>query len=364
MPSPVNVAVARGLRGLWSRHFARIGSCDKVPFNTALAEGQSSGAVVVSLNVQNGKIMNSKSLSSLVAAASLTLMLPVQAQQFPSFIPLPDGWGPEGIATGRGTDFYAGARHLSPYAGAIYKGDLRTGLGDILVEPQPGRAALGLKIDQRSNLLFVAGGPTGAAYVYDGTSGEELAFFQFAAGSSFINDVVITRQAAYFTDSLNAVLYVVPLGPGGRLPDPLTFDVLPLSGDFVLASGFNANGIAATRNGEWLIVVQSVTGLLYRVDPATGFATLIDLDGTVVTSGDGILLDGRTLYVTRNSLNRIAIITLDRTLASGEYVDDITSPDFQVPTTIAEFGNALYAVNAKFGLPIAGTEFEVVRVSK
>jgi hypothetical protein len=121
-------------------------------------------------------------------------------------IALPAGWGPEGIATGRGTEFFAGARQGSPVVGAVYKGDLRTGAGGVLVPPQPGRFALGLKLDPRSNLLFVAGGPGGGAYVYDGTDGADVAAFQFATAPTFVNDVIVTRTAAYFTDSLRPAL--------------------------------------------------------------------------------------------------------------------------------------------------------------
>jgi hypothetical protein len=38
---------------------------------------------------------------------------------------------------------------------------------------------------------------------------------------------------------------------------------------------------------------------------------------------------------------------------------------FRIPTTIAEFGDALYAVNARFDVPpTPDTEYDVVRVSK
>ena len=104
--------------------------------------------------------------------------------------------------------------------------------------------------------------------------------------------------------------------------------------------------------------------MLYRVDPLTGVAEIIDLGGELVTNGDGLWLDGRTLYVVRNQLNRIAVVELDPTLTTGEYVEDITSPYFDIPTTVAEFGNALYAVNARFSTPILGAEYQVVRVSK
>src|SRR5262245_19135891 len=113
-------------------------------------------------------------LFSLISACALEVK---GSNSFPEVIPLPESWGLEGIASGRGTDFYAGGRHLSPFAGAIYKGDLRTGEGAILVPPQPGRAALGLKVDQRSDLLFVAGGPTGAGFIYDATTGEDVTHF-------------------------------------------------------------------------------------------------------------------------------------------------------------------------------------------
>ena len=302
---------------------------------------------------------------------AVLLQLSISAKSgpaFPEIIPLPDEWGPEGIAVGRGTDFYAGARHLSAFAGAIYKGDLRTGAGDILVSPQLGRAALGLKLDKRSNNLFVAGGPTGAAYVYDGTSGEDLAQFQLAAPpATFVNDVVVTKQAAYFTDSLRPFFYRVPLLSGGQLPNPPVFAEIPLSGDFEFGPGFNNNGIAATSNGKALIIVRSGAGLLYRVNPESGVATLIDLGGALVTSGDGILLEGLTLYVCRNSQNRIAVVELDPSLTTGAYVENILSPDFKIPTTIAAFGSFIYAVNARFNLgnpPPPGTEFEIVKVSK
>jgi sugar lactone lactonase YvrE len=141
---------------------------------------------------------------------------------------------------------------------------------------------------------------------------------------------------------------------------------IPLSGDYVFTPGaFNANGIAATPNGKTLIIVNSVDGLLYNVDPDTGEATLIDLGGDTVPNGDGILLQGKTLYVVQNRLNQIAVVELNSDLTEGTIVDTITDSDFRVPTTIARFGNSLYAVNARFGTtPTPDTEYEVVRVSR
>lgn len=298
----------------------------------------------------------------LLIALSVTMIAAAPFQAFPDVIELPDGFQPEGIAVGKGSTFYVG----SIPTGAIYSGDLRTGEGDVLVPAQAGRAAIGLKYDERTGLLFVAGGLTGYAYIYNGETGENVDEIQLTTGPAFINDVVITQDAAYFTNSQQGVLYRVPLENNGELPATPTVDPISLSGDYVFTPGaFNANGIAATPNGKTLLIVNSVDGALYNVDPATGVATRIDLDGATVPNGDGILLQGKTLYVVQNRLNQIAVVELNADLTEGEIVDTITSSAFRVPTTIARFGNSLYAVNARFGTPpTSDTEYEVVRVDR
>lgn len=282
---------------------------------------------------------------------------------FPDVIPLPAGFAPEGIAVGKGTTFFVG----SLANGSIYRGDLRTGAGAVLASPPDERIAVGLAYSVRSNLLFVAGGATGQAYVYDADSGEDVAVYELVdpAVESFINDVIVTREAAYFTNSFAAVLYRVPLGAGGRLPGASDVETIPLGGDFQQVGGFNANGIEATPDGGHLIVVNTTLGTLYRVDPASGDADLIDLGGDSVPAGDGLLLDGRTLYVVQNQLNQVAVVALSPDHSSGEITGVITSDDFDVPTTVAHHGNRLYLVNARFGTPVApGTTYDVVAVDK
>jgi sugar lactone lactonase YvrE len=300
-----------------------------------------------------------KRIASLAALAAVVLTLPLVAvgASFPDRIELPNGWLPEGIATGDGTSFYAGSRA----AGAVWKGDLRTGEGSVLVQPRTGRVATGLMVDRRDR-LFVSGANTGQAWVYDADDGTELAAFTLATTPTFINDVVVTREAAWFTDSMKPVLYRIPIGRRGALGAPET---VALSGDYVHQMGFNLNGIDATRDGRTLIVVQSNTGKLFTVD-RRGVTEEIDLGGATVTNGDGILLDGRrTLYVVRNQLNQIAEVRLSRDLESGRVVDTITDPGFDIPTTIDEFGNSLYAVNARFNTPpTPQTPYWVTRVDK
>jgi outer membrane protein assembly factor BamB len=281
------------------------------------------------------------------------------AQAFPKTIPLPNGWQPEGIAIGRGTTFYVG----SIPTGAVYRGDLRTGKGAVLVPGEDGRAATGIEYDR--GRLFVSGASTGKAFVYDARTGRLIREYQLAsgAGATFVNDVVVTRSAAYFTDSNRAVLYRVPLSRTGA--PGAAAQTVPLTGDFELVSGFNLNGIDATANGRWLVVVQSNTGKLFRVDPATGVTTAIDLGGATLMNGDGILLAGRTLYVVQNRDNQIAVVRLAANLARGSVTRTITDSAFDVPTTIDRLGARLYAVNARFGTaPGPTTTYSVVEVRR
>jgi sugar lactone lactonase YvrE len=263
---------------------------------------------------------------------------------FPRTIELPTGFQPEGIAIGRLPFAYFG----SLADGSIYRANLVTGRGRIISEG-PGTPSVGVKLDSRGR-LFVAGGVAGDARVVDTRSGEVLASYAFATGTTFVNDVVLTPDAAWFTDSQNAVLYKLPLGRRGALPAADGFVRVPLGGEWVQQTGFNANGIARTPDGRALLVVQSATGFLFRVDPASGVATRVDLGGEILTNGDGLLVLGRTLYVVQNRLNQVAVFRLDRAGSQGALVTRLTDERFDVPTTVAAWGNRLYLPNARFGI--------------
>jgi sugar lactone lactonase YvrE len=297
----------------------------------------------------------------MVAAAVLVaISVPAAgaAQPFPDVIPLPDGWQAEGVAVGKGTTVYAG----SLADGAIWKGDLRTGEGGVLVPGSEGSVSVGLKAER--GLLYVAGGPTGTATVYDAHSGAVVDSFALADPMvNFINDVTVTRDAAYFTNSFAPVLYRVELGPAGVPTGDV--EAITLGGDWVQGTGFGANGIASTPDGKALIVVNSGTGAIYKVDPMTGEATEIDTGGVALTAGDGILLRGKTLYVVRNQLNEIAVLSMSPDYLSATLVDTLTDADFDVPTTLAAHGSELYAVNARFGTePTPDTEYDIVKVDE
>lgn len=269
---------------------------------------------------------------------------------FPTLIDLPNGFQPEGIAIGPGPFAYLG----SLADGSIYRADLVTGRGKIVSEG-PGTPSVGVKTDDRGR-LFVAGGAAGDARVVDTRSGRVLASHQLASGESFVNDVVLTPRAAWFTDSINPVLYRVPLSGSG---EP---EAVPLTGDLVFEEGFNVNGIARTPDGAGLLVVQSNTGKLFRVEPDTGVTHEVALADTL-TNGDGLLLQGRTLYVVQNRLNTVAVLQLDRTGDTATVVARLTDERFDVPTTVAALGDRLYLPNARFTTPPEPTtEYQVVAI--
>lgn len=304
-----------------------------------------------------------QALTGLTAVAvGSVLAAPTGAQahggddRFPTLIPLPDGFNPEGIAIGERPVAYFG----SLANGSIYRANLATGEGVLLPEPPPGSPSVGLKLDDEHNRLFVAGGPSGSGRVVSARSGRVLASYTFQTAPTFINDVIVTPRAAFFTDSQKPFLYVVRLGRRGSLPEGFT--ALPLSGDLVYQPGFNVNGISRTPDGRALLVVQSNTASLFRVDPATGAATLVDLGGEPVTAGDGLLLLGNTLYVVQNQLNRVAKFRLSDSGRSGRLAGTATDPRFQVPTTVAAFGRRLYLPNAKFGAQPPATTFEAIGI--
>jgi sugar lactone lactonase YvrE len=294
-----------------------------------------------------------RSIAALVTLGALVVVAVATATAFPPRIELPNGWQPEGIAAGQGNTLYVG----SIPTGAVRKVNARTGRSRTFVSAREGRAAIGLKALGRR--LFVAGGPTGKAFVYSTRTGRPVADFQLApAGEgTFVNDVAVTREAAYFTDSRQQVLHVVPRDLSGPRDLPLP--------DIALQEGNNLNGIVATPDGDTLIAVQSNAGLLWRIDAASGRAARIDLGGATVANGDGLLLSGRTLYVVRNRLNRIAVIRLGADLGSGSVRREITNADFDVPTTIARLRGRIYAVNARFGTdPTPSTEYWITRVRR
>lgn len=301
---------------------------------------------------------------AVLAAPALVVALSGASAVFPHVIDLPVDFAAEGVAVVDHT-FYAG----SLVDGDIYRGDLRDGSGERFIDVD-GRQAAGLKADVRHGLLFVAGGFAGTADVYDLATGADVAQFALGTpGASLVNDVVVTRDTAWFTETFAPRLYRVPIHSDGSLGTPVTLEV---TGPAAGPAGFGLNGIDATPDGRTLIVNHTERGALYTVDPSTGASSQIVLTSGSLATGalDGILLAGHDLWCVENFANRISRVRLSPDWTSGAVTQVVTDPAFQVPTTIAKSGNRYAVVNGKFDLgfppPIGpgappGTPFELVQ---
>ncbi len=341
-------------------------------------------------------------LTSTLAVVFCTLSMGAAAKEnWPEAISIPAGLEAEGIERGKGPEFFLGGfsyssvfgpaffgidHEMSALAGAIYKGNLRTGKGAILAPPT-GKPVSGLSYDPRTDYLYAATGfsdlLTGTyteqgVIVYDATSGDFIAEIEFGDGI-VINDCLVTRRAVYCTDSLNPDLYKLALGKGGRLPSDPVVEVISMDGFEMDREfpGFNANGLVGNFDGKQLVIVNIATGVLYRVDTESGEASPIKIKGDekLFADGDGLYLRGRTLYIMQNFSDKIAVVKLSENLRRGKFIKNLPGEGeinpLNIATSIIGFRNGIYAINTNFfdplgpifGIP-ANVQTEVVRLRK
>ena len=313
-------------------------------------------------------IRSSKHL--LAAAAASLLVLPIFSatagdKPFPTKVPSLFGSLPEGFAIGRGAIAYDGS-----VDGSIYRVNLRNGKGEILVEAEDGFNAdtdcykLGMRVDPRTNYLFVAGCQQGNAYVFDADNGTLLAEYQMplpegTEGDTYqlVNDLTITKDAVYFTDSHQPLLYRLPLSNNGGLPAAGAATAIVLSGDFVNITPeegcCGANGIVSTPDGKTLIVGQSNYAQLYRVDPKTGHADTIVVDQPISGFLDGLAFRGGVLYIMTPQdypeiPEMVQVVTLSKDLLSAQYNGFLTDPLLDGVASGALFGSSLYVNSARY----------------
>ena len=289
-----------------------------------------------------------KAVLALSLVLSLGLGGAASAQEEASVYPLPgDEVFPEGIALDEATgDFFVG----STTDGTIFSSNVSrpgTEAGVFSEGGSDGRTtAIGMKTDGAGR-LFVAGGDTGQMFVYDAATGALIDSFDNGQEMTFVNDVTLTPDgSAFFTDSMNPELYrVFPDGAGGyEMETYLSFEGTPVQYE----EGFNLNGIASGADGRYLVTVKSATGELFRIDTTTKEVSLIDTGGADLTNGDGVLLDGQTLYVVRNQQELIVPVELSADFSSGTASEPFTDESFMYPTTIAQSSGDLFAVNSQF----------------
>ncbi|CBJ33771.1 superoxide dismutase [Ectocarpus siliculosus] len=296
-------------------------------------------------------------------------------------IDLPVGFQPEGVTLGHGQEVYVSAFT----GGSIWKGDLETGVGSVVIEGGNGTTALGIDFDRRSDYLWVCGAFSGSLAIYDTTDDFSLvAEIQLGTvGASLVNDVIIHPRSeyAYITESSQLQFYRIALDEYGRLPNgPNTVaEVIPLSSDFSFQPGeiiadqaLNSNGIVITDDLSSLIIVNYQSGELFAVDPDTGKATLIDLGGDLILGGDGLVLRKNTLWVCQNRLfgtpdQGVVEVLLSEDLSCGTITRRLSNEFFNDPATALRKGNSMWTTISMWavsGEEIATTQYQLVRVDR
>ncbi|MGI8671869.1 MAG: SMP-30/gluconolactonase/LRE family protein [Luteitalea sp.] len=285
---------------------------------------------------------------------------------------------PEGVAFDPDTDaFFVGATGAGAVeGGAIYRGTLNNSQVELFIKGAPGREAVGIEVfDGR---LYVAGGFSGRVSVYDLATRRLLADFE-SFGAGMLNDLVITKAGEVFiTDSFEPILWHITAAQvevaAGR-GDPGPPEAIPMVGQgspIEWAYGdFNLNGIVAIDGGHSLIVVQSSTGKLFRIDLARTAP-----DGRVIRAGeiheialaeplfgDGLLLDkGHLVVVTFAPAPALAFVRLDHRAERGVVVEYRTDPTLRGPSTVARADQYYLVVNADF--ETSTTPFTVTRLPR
>lgn len=322
----------------------------------------------------------SRSLS-VFAAASFALFVagcgsstpppaPPAEHAAPSAIELPASVSfPEGIAY----DAAAGALYTASAAdGAVVRVNAATGEAETVTPagtllpagdttfPGP----LGMTVDDAKR-LWVAGGFTGKVWVIDTANGTVVKTATVpTAPRSLINDVRVVGNAAYLTDTFVPTLWRVAID-GTTIGDPEPW--LDLQGTAIdyTVEGPKLNGIAATPDGQSLIVVHMDQGRLFKIDIASKAISPIDTAGADLRNADGLVLDGHTLYVVRQADSEVAAVTLNHDLSAGTVASRFTNDGLAFPATAVKVGDDLVVVNTQFNTRADQTQktpFTLLRV--
>ncbi|MEV6830179.1 hypothetical protein [Amycolatopsis sp. NPDC051102] len=291
-----------------------------------------------------------------LATAVLLLAVAAPASAAPRVIVLPGATSAEGITAAGGGEYYTG----DLIAGTIFREDVRRGTAERFIEAPPGTMAAGVDLDHRHDLLFVAGGKGGKAYVYNVRTKAKVADYTFGdPQTSFVNDVAVTPYGAWFTDSYHPQLFFVPVVAG--VPGPPR--TLPLTGPGAGGSpeNFFMNDVIATPSGDKLLVAATTPGKVYTIDPLTGASK--EIAGLTAPSVASMVLEGHCLWAVQLD-DKITRWHLDGDLSNATPAGTITDPLFDQPVSAAKIGNHLAVVNSHIysGYPPTSPTYEVLIV--
>ncbi len=303
-------------------------------------------------------------LATAAASTVVALTAPAAAaarrSPAPETVLLPAGIRPEGITSGPGTTYYVG----SLADGRIVTGDLLTGSVAPLLPGATGRALRGLFHDDHCGMVWAVGGVTtstgteGHVWCIDAATGA-VRHDVLVPGAVFLNDLVVTHDAVWVTDSRVDRLTVITHDHTTMSVGKPTF--VSLSGAWPSnpsGNANNANGIRLLPDSD-IVLNNSRVGGLWQVDPTSGVTQSIPVSGGPgITGGDGLETDGSVLYNVRGSGQyEVSVLRLSPTATgwAAKWVGRRTDETLDIPSTATIAGGWLWAVNARFGVPSPGT---------
>jgi superoxide dismutase, Cu-Zn family len=263
---------------------------------------------------------------------------------------------PEGVA-------YDKERNLlftgSAANGNIYAINASTGVTSLFSEGgAKGRSsALGLKVDAQGR-LWIAGGAAGTVSILSPDGAPVALLATPPSPDPYINDLIPAPDGnVYVTDSTRPVLWRIRPGQDMKIEPWLDLNQTPIK----YGPGINLNGIVATPDGRYLLSVQLNTGDLWRIDTRTKAVKKV-MGGLM--RGDGLLLDGQTLYVARNAPQVIAKVSLSADFASGKLVAEEPVRGLRFPTTLTSIGGDLVSTQGQLNKLQGGTPETPFRLTR
>ncbi|WP_216327192.1 superoxide dismutase family protein [Deinococcus aestuarii] len=217
------------------------------------------------------------------------------------------------------------------------------------------QAALGLKVDSQGR-LWIAGGAQGTVSILS-PAGMTLKVLETPASPNpYVNDLTPAPDGnVYVTDSTRPVIFRVDRDL--NLTAWLDLANTPIK----YGPGINLNGIAATPDGRYLLAMQLNTGDLWRIDLRTKAVRKV-MGGLM--NGDGLLLDGRTLYVARNKDQVVSKVSLAADYGSGQLVAEEPLRGLRFPATLALVGGDLVVTQAQLDKLMGGTPETPFRLTR
>ncbi len=248
------------------------------------------------------------------------------------------------------------------YTGSMMTGELFSAtkgtrrLNDLPIEnASKNIPALGMK--EENGNLYVATGSNGTIEVFDIPTQKKVNAYSVPNGLSkdkvFINDVAIDgKNQGYVTDSFRPVIYsFVPHSENTELAVWLDLENTGIQ----FEEGYNLNGIVLTKKAKYLLVIQTNTGKLYRINTTTKETTEVRLTGESLLYGDGLSIRKKKLYVALNVSGAVAKVALNDDFSAGTVTT--VKKGFQFPTAVAVTSKKLYVLNSQ--LDKSGGENEV-----